>query len=44
VTAGLYPDVFAVFCTDLAELERAAHLAVQFVLFLGYLEKQLRYN
>jgi hypothetical protein len=37
VTAGLYPDVLAILCTDLAELERAPHLAVQLVLLLGHL-------
>ncbi len=40
VTAGLYPDVLAVLCTDLAELERAPHLAVQLVLLLGHLKKK----
>jgi hypothetical protein len=44
MTAGLYPDVLAVLCTDLAELERAPHLAVQLVLLLGHLKHKKRKN
>ena len=44
MTAGLYPDVLAVLCADLAELEGAAHLAVQLVLLLGHLHNQQHFN
>ena len=36
MAARLYPDVFGVLRTDLAELEGGAHLAVELVLLLGH--------
>ena len=42
VPAWLYPDVFGVLRTDLAELEGGAHLAVELVLLLGHPHVVLR--
>ena len=42
MAAGLYPDVLAVLRADFAQLERAAHLAVQLVLLLGNLHTRRR--
>ena len=42
VTTGLYPNIFTVLCTYLAQLECRAHLTVELILLLCHLDMVLR--